>query len=131
MSANAKPRRKAQVRKNSAKPASLNAASLDEEIITAFMDAALVSGPPILPASIPAALALNRRLLGCAMSIVEACRLGSDSMLAPINIVKGDPSSYEPDFDEALTVVYRILKSVSANEDLMARIYAVKTGRDA
>ena len=61
----------------------------------------------------------QRTEIARAMSIVEACRLGSDSMLAPMPGRDGD----EPDFEGALAVAWTILNTASAKlEEIMKQL---------
>ncbi|HEY0939240.1 MAG TPA: hypothetical protein VGE08_03995 [Steroidobacter sp.] len=58
-----------------------------------------------------------------AMSIIEACRMGSDSMLAPLGGVD------EPDFEGALAAAHEILDDVADELETAVKMIAPqKTG---
>lgn len=56
-------------------------------------------------------LDVQRRQIAKAMSIIEACRMGSDSMLAPLQD-EGEDEGNEPNFDGAFTVASDIIDVV-------------------
>lgn len=67
----------------------------------------------------------QRTEIGKAMSIVEACRLGSDSMLAPMPGREGG----EPDFEGALAAAWSILNNASTMlEQIMRELQKEKRG---
>src|ERR1044072_7670265 len=102
-----------------AKPLDLSKAS-EEDIVAAFMDDSIMKNPPRLPATMSGAIDLNRRLIGGAKGVVEACREGSDPAITPIRILPGSPWL---DLADALTVAHRMLQVVATNHEVMAQLF--------
>jgi hypothetical protein len=113
---------KARKRKPAAKPLDLTGAS-EQDIVAAFMDDSFVKNPPRLPANMPGAIDASRRLIGGIVSVVEACRAGSDLAITPIRIL---PAAPWLDLADALTVAHRMLQVVAANHKIMAQLFPTK-----
>lgn len=95
----------------------------EQEIVTAFANEDIVKNPPLLPASLPAAIELNRKIISGAMGVIDAWQFGGDSRLAPICT----PGTYHPDVVAVLTVTRRMMSAVATNHETMARLFPTKT----
>lgn len=62
---------------------------------------------------------LQRNEIAKAMSIIEACRMGSDSMLASLY---SDGEDDEADFDGALATAWSLLNSTRTALEIIGRI---------
>lgn len=91
----------------------------EQEIVAAFVDKGIEKNPPILPASIPAAIACNCKLVSAAMGVIEACQLGGDSRLAPLCA----PGTVHPGLMDVLSVAHRMMSVIASNHAVMAQLY--------
>lgn len=99
----------------------------EQEIVAAFADKNILKYPPLLPASMAGAIALNKKLIGGAMGVIEACQVGGDSRLAPLCV----PGSYTPELMDVLGAAYRIMTVVVNNHEVMAQLFPTKSCEDS
>lgn len=121
MRASAQPGERA--RKAGRKPPLDLLSATEQEIVTAFAKTDIVMNPPLLPASLPAAIEVNRKLMCGVIGVIDAWRFGGDSRLAPLCT----PGAYHPDVMTVLTVARRMISVVIANHETMAQLYPTTT----
>lgn len=73
--------------------------------------------------SLAGRLEAQRAKIFKAMSIIEACRLGSDSMLAPLC------GADEPDFADALAAAHDLLDDVADELETAGKLFAPGAAR--
>lgn len=77
------------------------------------------------PATLAGRIEAQRRQVFKVMSIVEACRMGSDSMLAPMH--SDEDENGEPDFEGALAAAHDLLNDIASELEGMGRSPAKDT----